>query len=125
MEYEVPMRPPLFTQVTQIGMVVPDLEAAIRHYEEDYGIGPWQRWELDPERASDVQVNGQPAELWRVKVASAMVGQMHWELTEPLDDQSIFGKFLAATGAGSTTSRSPRPTATRRWRCRRDRGASS
>ena len=94
------MREPLFTQVTQIGMVVPDLEAAIRHYEEDYGIGPWQRWELDPERASDVQVNGQPAELWRVKVASAMVGSMHWELTEPLDDQSIFGKFLVATGGG-------------------------
>ena len=76
------MREPLFTQVTQIGVVVPDLEAAIRHYEDDYGIGPWQRWELDPERASDVQVNGQPAELWRVKVASAMVGQMHWELTD-------------------------------------------
>lgn len=96
----MPMRPPVFTQVTQIGMVVPDLEAAIRHYEEDYGIGPWERFELDPANATNLSIDGQPAELWRVKVAWTKVGEMYWELTEPLDDQSIFGQFLAKTGGG-------------------------
>jgi hypothetical protein len=40
------VRKELFTETMQIGIVVRDLDAAVRKY-EDYGIGPWQRHQLN------------------------------------------------------------------------------
>lgn len=38
---EEPRRRPSFTETMQIGIVVRDLDAAVRRYVDDYGIGPW------------------------------------------------------------------------------------
>jgi methylmalonyl-CoA/ethylmalonyl-CoA epimerase len=98
---EAPKREPVFTQIMQIGIVVRDLDATIKKYVDEYGIGPWQRHEeLTPDNARDVRIYGQPATLWRVAAATAMVGQVMWELIEPLDDESIFAQFLAEKGRG-------------------------
>jgi hypothetical protein len=37
---EEPRRGPSFTETMQIGIVVRDLDAAVRRYVDDYGIGP-------------------------------------------------------------------------------------
>jgi hypothetical protein len=37
---EEPRRRPSFTETMQIGIVVRDLDAAVRRYVDDYGIGP-------------------------------------------------------------------------------------
>ena len=94
------MRQPVFTQIMQIGIVVRDLDATMKKYVDEYGIGPWERHELTPGNATDLRVHGQPVALWRVAVATAMVGQVMWELIEPLDDESIFARFLAEKGGG-------------------------
>lgn len=103
---EKPPRPPVFTETMQIGIVVPDLDAAIRHFEEDYGIGPWSHFELDTSEgmdgavsAKDVLLDGKPGH-YHCRSASAMVGSVQWELTEPLDDTSLFAEFLRRTGGG-------------------------
>jgi len=36
-----PTREPVFTETMQIGIVVRDLDATLRRYVDDYGIGPW------------------------------------------------------------------------------------
>jgi methylmalonyl-CoA/ethylmalonyl-CoA epimerase len=96
-----PTREAVFTETMQIGIVVRDLDATVRKYVEEYGIGPWQRHEnLTPENATNLRIHGQPAAPWRVAAASAMVGRVMWELIEPLDDESIFARFLAEKGEG-------------------------
>ncbi len=35
-----PMREPVFNETLQLGIVVRDLEATMRSYVDDYGIGP-------------------------------------------------------------------------------------
>jgi methylmalonyl-CoA/ethylmalonyl-CoA epimerase len=96
-----PTREPVFTEMMQIGIVVRDLDATIKKYVDEYGIGPWERHEeLTPENATDLRVYGQPAAPWRVAAASTMVGQVMWELIEPLDDESVFAHFLAEKGEG-------------------------
>ena len=51
----------------------------------------------------DLHEYGQPVKRsWRVAVAK--VGQMQWELIDPLDDQSIYARFLAEKGGAYTTS---------------------
>ena len=94
------MREPVFTQIMQIGIVVRDLDATIQQYVDEYGIGPWERHnELTSDNAKDLRIYGQPVALWRV-AATARVGQVMWELIAPLDDESIFARFLAEKGGG-------------------------
>jgi hypothetical protein len=50
-----------------------DLEAPVRKYDHDYGIGPWDIYELNPGNVKGLREYGQPVErLWRLAVA--MVG---------------------------------------------------
>jgi methylmalonyl-CoA/ethylmalonyl-CoA epimerase len=114
----------VFTEAVQIGIVVRDLEAAMRTYVDDYGIGPWEIYEFNLGNAKDLREYGQPAERsWRLAVT--MVGQVMWELIEPLDDESVYARFLAEKGRASTTSPSPLRASTRRWRRRRQRATVS
>jgi len=90
------MRDPAFTQAMQIGIVVRDLDAAMRRYVEEYGIGPWETYEF---KARDLFEDGRPVKRsWRLAVA--MVGQLQWEIIEPLDKESIYARFLAEKGGG-------------------------
>ncbi|HEY7381554.1 MAG TPA: VOC family protein [Gaiella sp.] len=80
-------------------MVVRDLDAAVRTYVHEYGIGPWEIYEFNPDTVADMQEDGQPvARSWRL--ALTRVGQVQWELIQPLDEESIYGRFLAEKGEG-------------------------
>jgi methylmalonyl-CoA/ethylmalonyl-CoA epimerase len=88
-----------FTETMQIGMVVRDLDATVRRYVEDYGIGPWQFYEFNPENAKDLHEYGELVERsWRLAVTT--IGHVMWELIQPLDDKSIYARFLAEKGEG-------------------------
>ena len=83
----------------QIGIVVRDLEATMRKYVHDYGIGPWDIYEFSPGNAKGLREHGQPVDRsWRL--AATMVGQVQWELIQPLDEESVYARFLAEKGEG-------------------------
>ena len=65
------------------GVVVKDAEATAESWESKLGIGPW--------KIRDVGI---------LKLAHARVGSQQYELLEPLDDKSLWAKFLAAHGEG-------------------------
>jgi len=93
------MREPVFTETMQIGIVVRDLAATMQRYVDDYGIGPWDIVEFHPEDAPDLHEHGKPVgRSWRL--ASTMIGRVQWELIEPLDDESVYARFLAEKGEG-------------------------
>jgi hypothetical protein len=92
-------RDPVFTGTLQVAVVVPELEAAMKTYVEDYGIGPWHVYEFNPGNVSGMHEGGQPVERsWRLAIA--MVGEVQWELIEPQDDDSLYARFLAEHGPG-------------------------
>ena len=99
-----PTREAVFTETMQIGIVVRDLDAALRRYVDDYGIGPWQVHEFDPESAEDMREHGRPVERSGrgavTRFATAMIGGVMWELIEPLDEESLWARFLAEKGEG-------------------------
>ena len=43
------MRDPVFTGALQVAVVVTDLDVAMKTYVEDYGIGPWEIYEFNPD----------------------------------------------------------------------------
>jgi methylmalonyl-CoA/ethylmalonyl-CoA epimerase len=93
------MREPVFNKAMQLGIVVRDLEATVRRYEDDYGIGPWQFARIDLGDANDYREYGQPVERSN-RIAMARVGGVMWELIEPLDEDGIYARFLAEKGEG-------------------------
>jgi len=93
------MREPVFNETVQLGIVVRDLEATVRRYEDDYGIGPWEFARIDLGEANDYREHGEPAERSN-RIAMATVGRVMWELIEPLDEDSIWARFLAEKGEG-------------------------
>ena len=94
-----PMPEPVFTDTLQVAIVVRDLDAALRTYVHEYGIGPWEIYEFNPENTKDMVKDDRPA-AYSMRLALAMVGSTQWELIEPLDDRSIYADFLAKTGGG-------------------------
>jgi Glyoxalase/Bleomycin resistance protein/Dioxygenase superfamily len=93
------MREPLFTDTLQISVVVRDLDEAMRTYVHEYSIGPWDVYEFNPGTVRDMREHGEPVERsWRLAIAQ--VGQVQWELVQPLDDDSIYATFLATHGPG-------------------------
>jgi methylmalonyl-CoA/ethylmalonyl-CoA epimerase len=93
------MREPVFDEAVQLGIVVRDLEATVRRYVDDYGIGPWEFAQIDLGDANNYREYGQPVERSN-RTAVATVGQVMWELIEPLDEEGIYARFLAEKGEG-------------------------
>jgi methylmalonyl-CoA/ethylmalonyl-CoA epimerase len=90
---------PVFTETIQIAIVVRDLEASMRTYVHEYGIGPWDVYSFGPENVTDMREDGRPVERsWRLAISQ--VGQVQWELIEPLDEESVYARFLAEKGEG-------------------------
>jgi methylmalonyl-CoA/ethylmalonyl-CoA epimerase len=93
------MREPVFTETHQISLVVRDLEATMQTYVHEYGIGPWQIYEFNPDTVTEMVKDGQPADC-AFRIAVTMVGSVQWELIQPLDDRSMYAEFLATKGEG-------------------------
>jgi hypothetical protein len=93
------MKKPLFTGVLQSGVVVRDLDSAMEHCWEEFGIGPWAVNTLDPSNTTDMVVRGEPQE-FALRAATALVGNTQWELIEPLDEDGIYAEHLREYGEG-------------------------
>src|SRR4051812_7909352 len=94
------MREPLFTETMQISIVVRDLDATLKTYVDEYGIGPWQIYEFNPETMTQmVGADDAPTE-YRFRIAVTMVGSVQWELVQPLEERGVFAEFLATKGEG-------------------------
>lgn len=93
------MREPVFNETLQLGIVVRDLEATVRRYEDDYGIGPWTFVQIDLGEANNYREYGEPTERSN-RIAVATVGRVMWELIEPLEEEGTYARFLAEKGEG-------------------------
>jgi catechol 2,3-dioxygenase-like lactoylglutathione lyase family enzyme len=93
------MNEPLFTKVLQVATVVPDLDAAVRTYWHEFGVGPWQIYEFNPSTVTDMTRDGEPAvSSWRLALAT--IGDVFIELIQPLDDTSDYADLLRSRGGG-------------------------
>jgi methylmalonyl-CoA/ethylmalonyl-CoA epimerase len=94
-----PVPPPMFTETLQIGIVVRDLEEAMRVHVYEYGIGPWSVIEMNPDNVADMEKGGRPED-YAMRTAVTMIGSVQWELIEPIGTNTIYSEFLAEHGEG-------------------------
>jgi methylmalonyl-CoA/ethylmalonyl-CoA epimerase len=75
----------LFSAIDHIGFVVAEIDAAVDHYRQAFGVDSWERIAL-PERHADIAV--------------ARFGDSFIELIAPTSDEASFARFLRERGAG-------------------------
>lgn len=85
--------------VTQIGIIVKDIEKVSQAYADFFGIEKPQ-WSLTgPLEVSQAEFRGEPAEA-RAKLAFIDCGQLQIELIEPDENPSTWREFLDERGEG-------------------------
>jgi hypothetical protein len=88
----------IFGEIRQNGYVVRDIEAALRHWTDVLGVGPWFYFERAP--IADFRYRGAPSDA-HVSIALANSGALQLELIQPRDDHpSMYRDFLAAGREG-------------------------
>lgn len=90
---------PMFRRVVQVAMVVRDIDATVKRYWEDLGIGPWRINTLSPSNTPNMTYRGKPVK-HAFRTAIARVADISLELIQPLDGDSLYAEHLAAHGEG-------------------------
>ena len=83
----------------QVAYVVSDLDAAVRHWADVLGVGPWSIWTMGAENLLDMVHEGQPAS-FSLRHALALSGPFQIELVQPLGGPSIFADQMQRSGPG-------------------------
>ena len=79
--------------ITQVGIVVKDLQKAMESYWNILGIGPWRVYNWDAPLVYDRKYHGKSSRA-REKIADTMVGSVQFELCQPIEGNSIYQDFL-------------------------------
>ena len=85
--------------ISQIAVVVRDMEKALKDYTENLGWGPWSVFDYKPPLLHDTYVRGKPVE-FRMIGAEAHVGDLGFELIQPVSGPSLYQEFLDTHGEG-------------------------
>ena len=91
--------PPVPMTITQIAVVVADMESALRSYTENLGWGPWSVFDYKPPLLHDTVVRGEKTE-FRMIGAETTVNGLGFELIQPVSGPSIYQEFLDTHGEG-------------------------
>lgn len=87
-----------FEKFFQIGIIVDDVNAYVKRYEEDFGIGPWEILDFTPALMEGMTVNGEVKDL-RMKIAFCRSFGAELELIQPVSE-SIYMDWLKQHGPG-------------------------
>jgi 4-hydroxyphenylpyruvate dioxygenase-like putative hemolysin len=82
--------------VSQIGIVVRDIGKAVEYYSTLFGLGPFTVYEFAPEKHWCLE---EPSPV-RLQMGKTMLGDIEFELIQPLDGNSDHRQFLENRGEG-------------------------
>jgi len=92
-------KPIRLQNVLQVCVVVEDLQKAMQQYWEVFGIGPWEIGTFRSSDISNATLHGKPAS-FGMRGAVARIGNILWELLQPLEGESAYREFLDKKGVG-------------------------
>jgi 4-hydroxyphenylpyruvate dioxygenase-like putative hemolysin len=82
--------------VSQLGVIVRDVDKVAHYYESLFGVGPFTIYDFEPEQHI---YNGEPTRA-KIRMGKAMWGNMELELLQPLEGKSPHMDFFRQHGEG-------------------------
>jgi Glyoxalase/Bleomycin resistance protein/Dioxygenase superfamily len=86
-------------EISQIAVVCHDLQRTMEQYTRLLGWGPWNVYRHEPPRLHDTTLRGTPTEFTMLG-AETHVGDVGFELLQPLEGPSIYKEWLEQHGEG-------------------------
>src|SRR5512136_914468 len=78
-----------FPEISQVAVVVRDLNKIIENYWKMFGFGPWSIYTFAPPALTEMMVHGKPTN-YSMRFAETNVGGVIIEVLEPLEGPSIY-----------------------------------
>ena len=88
-----------FASVDQVAVVVRDLDASMKSYVEEFGVGPWRVYTFSPDWIEGMTFRGKE-QGYSMRLALADLGGMMYELIEPVQGPNSYQEFLDEHGEG-------------------------
>lgn len=85
--------------VTQVALIVPDLDQAVEMYWKTFGIGPWHIYTYGKPLVKHMTYHGEPAE-YKMRIALGYLGPTRIELIQPLEGDTVYADFVREHGYG-------------------------
>jgi catechol 2,3-dioxygenase-like lactoylglutathione lyase family enzyme len=85
--------------ISQVALVVQDLDEAVRRYWTRCGIGPWRIYTYQPALVKDMTYRGRRRD-YRMRLALAQAGDVMLELIQPLSEENVYTEHLRTKGPG-------------------------
>ena len=86
--------------ISQVGIIVKNLDEAVKTYWDVLGIGPWRIYTYQKPLVKTMSYRGEPAD-YKMRLALAELGpSLQIELIEALDDKTIYAEFVKEHGYG-------------------------
>lgn len=82
----------------QVGVVVPDLDAALERYSTAFGLGPWIGFRLTPDNVRDLTYRGRAAD-YGIDIALTGMGPQI-ELIQVRGENTLYHEFIDRHGYG-------------------------
>lgn len=95
--------------ISQIAIVVHDIDDALEKYHRVLGWGPWNVYEHKPPALHDTYLHGEPTHFTMIG-AETHVGPIVVELLQPVEGPSIYKEWLEEHGEGLHHIAVMRPT---------------
>jgi methylmalonyl-CoA/ethylmalonyl-CoA epimerase len=86
-------------KISQVSLVVRDIDTTMAAYHEAFGWGPWKVYDHVEPVHHDTHIDGE-AVAYSLRGAEVMVGDMNFELLQPLSGPSKWQEFLDTKGEG-------------------------
>jgi hypothetical protein len=85
--------------ISQVAVVVHDLQKSMEAYHKAVGWGPWNVYEHKPPSLHDTHVRGKPTHYTMIG-AEVQAGPIVFELLQPVEGPSIYKEWLEQHGEG-------------------------
>ena len=86
-------------EISQIALVVEDLEDSMKRYRRILGVEPWEVYRIGPPEQEAAYYYGEPTDA-SFEIGYAYVNDLEVEIIEPIEGQSIHRDFLDEHGEG-------------------------
>lgn len=86
--------------ISQVALIVGDIEEAVRKYKGTFGYGPWIGYNYDSQIVKSLTYRGKPSKT-KWKFVMTEVGNLNFELIQPISKgDNIFSEFVENHGYG-------------------------
>lgn len=89
----------IFTKIRQVAIVTRNTRESVKNFADLLGIGPWSFYDFNPNSCKDMTIDGERVD-YAMALAVCDIGNIQFEFCEPLDNKSLYAKFLIKQGEG-------------------------